>query len=160
MSVSVENRYFGVLGPFVVEVIASTNSDLSESVVIGAGQMVVQGNQVLTQTIPSIPPLSFGETSIYIGARVDATNLIMEFDETDNVLASPNTMRLRQGAADVSVGRVRSSVYQLQAGDSLDVFSRLQNSGSEAANNVEVRVMLSTNPVISRQDVTLETVHR
>lgn len=155
--VTVRNLHGNPIGPFDVEVVASQSQDLTNAITIGTATMNLAAFQLQTINVTTVPPASLGEGTVFLGLNVDSGGVINEVNENNNTIASATPIRLVQGLADVAVQRVRTSVAQIAAGGTLDVFTTVQNVGGEPANNVTVAVMLSSNPVISPQDVELAT---
>lgn len=157
VNVTVSNLHGNPIGPFLVEVVASQTQDLMNPTSMGTAQVSLPPFTTQTFVVDTTPPLSLGEGSFYLGLNVDSSGVIPEVNEANNSVASLDTMRLVRGLADLSVERVRTSVSQVTAGNTVEVYSRIRNIGGEPAMNAQIAVMLSTNPVISRQDVQLDT---
>lgn len=155
--VTVRNLHGMPIGPFTVEVVASQTTDLANAVVIGTAQMTLPAFGVETINVTTIPPQSLGEGSVYLGLRVDSTGVITEADETNNTAVSRTQIRLLTGSADLAVLRVRAASTTVNAGSTVDVTVTVQNVGGEPAPATDIAIMLSTNPVISAQDVLLGT---
>lgn len=155
--VTVQNLHGNPIGPFTVEVVASQSADLSNPISIGTAQMSLPAFTTETINVTTVPPQSLGVGNAYFGLNVDSTNAIAEVDETNNSIAAAGPIRLIQGAADLAVQRVRTSASMIASGDTIDVTTTVQNVGGEPAPATDVAIMLSTNPVISAQDVLLDT---
>ena len=105
--------------------------------------------------VDTTPPISLGVGSIYMRAVVDSNDDLAEAIETNNTVASAEPTRMLVGAPDISVERVVVVGDAFNSGDSADVVTVIRNVGGDPASNVPVRIALSANPVISRQDVEL-----
>ena len=154
--VTVASLHSNPIGPFRVSVEASTSEMFTDPVVIGTSEPVtIGGFQVATVNVISTPPQSFGRTTMYMRGIVDSANEVMETDENNNVVEGTMPIRLLDGAPDLAVQRVIPDGASVNAGDPLVVTTTIQNVGGEPANNANIRLVLSGNPVISRQDVQL-----
>lgn len=154
---TIQNLHGNPLGPFQIEIMAATDALMTNPISVGTQMVSLQPFQLNTVTVNSIFPNSLGESRVWLQVNVDATSVINEVNENNNSAVSATSSRLLLGAPDVSVQRVTTDVTTAAAGDDIVVYSRIKNVGGEVATNVGVAVMLSTNPVISRQDVQLST---
>lgn len=77
--------------------------------------------------------------------------MVAEVDETDNVVASQRRVRILEGKPDFVVVVVSLSSQQANAGDSLTVYAKIANRGSDPASAASA-ILLSSNPAISPQD--------
>jgi uncharacterized repeat protein (TIGR01451 family) len=154
--VSVENLHGTVLGPFTIEVRAGTGPDATGSVPIGALGVTLQAFQQQQIPIPCIFPQSLGETTVYVAVVADANGALVEVDEMNNRFVSPTPTRLLTGAADLIISSVQVDRTNVQAGETLTVYTTVTNIGGEPVSNAEVSVVLSSNPVISPQDLELD----
>lgn len=157
INVQVQNLHGASIGPFTVSVVIGTDSDLSNAVVVGSTQISLSPFQSQSLTVDATPPSNLGEGEFYFGLRVDSAGVIPEVNENNNERASPTPTRLILGRPDLAVERVRVNRTSLSAGDPITVYTRVRNVGGEPANNVRMAVMLSSNPVISPQDLELGT---
>ncbi|MEQ9502313.1 MAG: putative Ig domain-containing protein [Deltaproteobacteria bacterium] len=155
--VTVQSLHGNAIGPFTVEVVASQTPNLANPVSIGTATMDLGPFERETLNVTTVPPQSLGVGAVYLGLNVDSNDDITEVDETNNTIASLTPIRLIQGAADLAVQRVRTSQSMIASGDTIDVTTTVQNVGGEPAPATDVAIMLSTNPVISAQDVLLDT---
>ncbi len=154
--VTVCTPYTQPIGLFTVDVLASTTQNMMNPVLIGQGQTSLGANGQATFNVTTTIPTTFGENPIYMGMVADSGNVIAEIDETNNTAVAPAPTRLIVGLPDLAVQRVRISNRNIDAGDTFDVYTTVQNVGGEPAANADIGIMLSTNPVISRQDVLLD----
>lgn len=157
INVQVQNLHGASIGPFTVSVLIGTDSDLSNAVTAGSTEISLSPFQSQPLTVDATPPASLGEGEFYFGLRVDSAGVIPEVNENNNQRASATATRLILGRPDLSVERVRVNRSNLSAGDPVTVYTRVRNVGGEPANNVRMAVMLSSNPVISPQDLELGT---
>lgn len=155
--VQVQNLHGASIGPFTVSVVIGSDAQLSNPVTAGSLEISLSPFQAQTANVPVTPPASLGEGEFYYALVVDSAGVIPEVNELNNQRISETPTRLLQGRADLSVERVRVANTSLSAGDSTTVYTRIRNVGGEPANNVRVAVMLSSNPVISPQDLELGT---
>ena len=151
--VTFQSRHGNAMGPFTVAVVASTDPQLGNPQVIGTRSLSIQPFRRETVLVDIVPPSSLGERTVWLGLWVDSTNAIAEVDETNNLVAADTPTILLRGKPDLAVSHVRTDRRQVAAGDPITVFGRVRNAGGEPAHGAQVAVMLSTNPVISRQDV-------
>lgn len=154
---TIQNLHGAPLGPFEISVEAATDEMMTNPVTIGTRVVSLQPFQLSTYAVNSVFPNTLGQTRVFLRVNVDAQDAVMEVNENNNSQVSATATRLLQGAPDIAVERVDTDVTEAAAGGSLTVYSRLRNVGGEVANNVGVGIMLSTNPVISRQDVQLDS---
>ncbi|MCK6547496.1 putative Ig domain-containing protein [Myxococcota bacterium] len=155
VDVGISNLHGAVIGPFDVELRASTTADMANPVTIYSGQMTLPAFTTASVTLDAVAPTAFGEGAIYVGLYVDPLNGVVEANENNNSVISSTYTRLLEGKPDLEVQRVTTPVATATAGDTLPVSFRVKNIGGLPANNAEVAVMLSTNPVITPQDVEL-----
>ena len=154
---SVANLHGAAIGPFTVAVEAAATRSFESPVVIGTRIISLAAFQSQTFTMPVVFPTAMGEGLRFIRLLVDSANVIMEVNENNNIIAAEEPVRLLRGRADLAVQHVAVSARQIPAGGTLQVISRIRNVGGEPADDVEAAVMLSTNPVISAQDVELDS---
>lgn len=157
ITASVGNLHGNPIGPFQVAIQAADNEQMMNPVTIGTTMLTLSPFASQDVIVPSVFPASFGQTRVWLRVVVDSTNVIAEVNENNNTEDSATSTRLLQGAPDLSVERVALSSNEAQAGGTITVYSRIRNVGGEVATNAGLAVMLSTNPVISRQDVQLDT---
>ncbi len=155
--VGVMNLHGQVIGPFQVQVTASTDPLGSNAVVIGTSTITLNAFQNTTVNVTSVFPQSFGESVVYLGLIVDPLNGVPEVNESNNRANSTEGVRLLIGKPDLAITRVLTSVTSVTAGDTVPLTLRVTNVGGEPAQNVNIAVMLTTNPVVSPQDAELTT---
>ncbi len=144
------------IGPFNVRVEASTSATFASPVTVGeSGPTTVQGLTVSSLNIPIRLPASLGTTDIYLRATVDADGAVAEANEDNNVVAGPGPVRLLPGGPDVAIEFVSPSRATVEAGQGLSVQARVTNFSETPTGDFTVRIALSSNAVISRQDVDL-----
>ncbi len=143
------------IGPFTVSVIASTTRDLAGAITIGSQSLSLTPFGASSLQIPVVYPASLGEGLAYTGLVVDSGSSIMEVDEQNNRATAPSPTRLVRGEADLAISEVTLDASAVASGASLTVFARIRNAGGEPVTRAPVAVMMSTNPVISAQDVEL-----
>ncbi|MCA9548718.1 MAG: putative Ig domain-containing protein [Myxococcales bacterium] len=154
---TVQNLHGNPLGPFTVQIRAADNEFMNNSVAIGSTTVSLAPFQSQTIIVPSVFPASFGQTRVWLQEVVDATNAVAEVNENNNTRNSDTSTRLLQGAPDLAVEHVSVDRRNAQAGGQITIYSRIRNVGGETANNAAIGIMMSTNPVISRQDIQLAT---
>ncbi|MEO1338626.1 MAG: CARDB domain-containing protein, partial [Myxococcota bacterium] len=154
--VHVINLHRNPLGPFAVSLEAALTADFADPRPFGTASGVrVMGFQRERVDVPVVPPPSFGTNPIFVRATVDSTNVVAEVAEANNVVEATAPTQLLPGAADLAVEEIIPRTTFLAAGEMLTVDTRVRNIGSETADDVSVRIVLSGNAVISRQDVRL-----
>lgn len=157
--VIVQNLHGNPVGPFDVEVVVSPTSDLANAVGIGSASVTLPAFTTQTVDVLTVPPTGLGTNPVYVGLIVDANGAIAEAEEANNTAVSTDRMRLLMGLPDLAVDRVRSTPSRIDAGDTIDVVAIVKNVGSDPVPSTEVAIILSTNVVISRQDVKLGSVN-
>ncbi len=155
INVSVSNLHGTSIGPFTLAVQAGTGASLQNPVTLGALDITLGAFQQQTVAIPAVFPQSLGETTVYLRAVADVANTVAEVDENDNTVVSGSPTRLLRGRADLRVQSVRTNLRAVSANGTLTVYSTVENIGGEPALDVPVAVILSSNPVISPQDLEL-----
>ncbi len=154
---TIQNLHGNPLGPFQIEIEAAADEMMTNPISVGTRTVSLQPFQLSTFAVTSIFPNALGESRVWLRVNVDSMSVINEVNENNNSEVSATATRLLLGAPDVAVERVTTNVATAAAGGDVIVYSRIKNVGGEVANNVDIAVMLSTNPVISRQDVQLAT---
>ena len=157
IQVIIANLHGAAIGPFTVAVEAASTRAFEGPVVIGTRVISLAPFQTQSLPITSAFPHALGEGLAYIRVIADSTNVVMEVNENNNIATAELPVRLLRGRPDVAVQHVAVSARQVPAGGTIDVVSRVRNVGGEPAPDVEMAVVLSTNPVISAQDATLDT---
>lgn len=155
--VTVQNLHSNPLGPFQVEVWASQSPDGTNQVPMGTAMMFLGGFEAQTISVDAIPPVALGEGTVYVGLTVDSTGVITEVDEMNNVAVSTEQIRMLTGLADLTFSSVTTPATMVTAGDSFDVDITIENVGGMTATDIPISVYLSTNSVISPQDLELDT---
>jgi MYXO-CTERM domain-containing protein len=155
--VTLMNLHGEVIGPFGVAVTASTDPSGSNAVTVGTSSITLNAFQSATVNVPSVFPASFGESVVYVSLVVDPSNGVPEVNESNNRVSNPTGVRLLQGKPDLAITRVLTSVTNVTAGETVPLTVRVTNVGGEPAANVNVAVMLTTNPVVSPQDAEMST---
>ena len=156
ITVTVGNLHGAAIGPFTVAVEAARTRSFENAVTIGARVISMAPFQTQSFDVTSAFPHALGEGQAFIRLLVDSTNAVVEVNEQNNIIAAEDPVRLIRGRPDLAVQHVAVSARQVAAGGTLQVVSRIRNIGGEPADDVDVAVMLSTNPVISPQDVELD----
>jgi MYXO-CTERM domain-containing protein len=155
IAATVQNLHGAPLGPFAVEIRAADNEFMNNAVAIGSTTLSLAPFQTQTVSVPSVFPTALGETRVWLQMVVDSTSQVAEVNENNNSRNSATSTRLLRGAPDLSVERVSVDRRNAQAGGQIVVYSRIRNVGGEVATNASIGIMMSTNPVISRQDILL-----
>ncbi len=156
INVAVQNLHGTPLGPFTLQVQAGMGPTVQNPITIGTLDVTLGAFQQQLIPVPAVFPQSLGETSVYLRFTADSGNAVTEVDETNNTVVSTTPTRLLRGRADLAVQSVRTDVRAVSANGALTIYSTVRNIGGEPANNVAVAAILSSNPVISPQDLELE----
>lgn len=156
IEVLVQNLHGTPLGPFTIEVRAGTGPTVMNPVSIGTLDVTLNAFSSMPLTIPAIFPQSLGEALVYLEVIADANGALNEVEENNNRAVSVTPTRLLTGAADLAVLSVTTNTTEIAGDGMVTVYSTVRNVGGMPANNVDVAVMLSSNPVVSPQDLELD----
>lgn len=156
IEVLVQNLHGTPLGPFTIELMAGTGPTLMNPVSVGSLDVTLNAFSSSPLMIPATFPQSLGEGQVYLEVVADSNNALNEVDETNNSAISLTPTRLLTGAADLAVLSVSTNTTEVAGDGMLTVYSTVRNVGGMPANGVDVAVMLSSNPVISPQDLELD----
>ena len=155
--VTLSSYHDNQIGPFDIAIEISETSDFASPTVVGTlSDVTLSEFERTTVSVDAIVPTQFGARSVFVRALIDADNVIAEATKANNVVATNGVVRLLDGGPDVAVESVDVQGQAFNSGDAVVITTRLRNVGGEAANNVPVRLALSGNSVISRQDVELD----
>lgn len=156
VTVSLGNLNGSALGPFTVDLVASTDEAGTNPTVVGSLDLSLAPYSTQEVDLTMNGPVSLGESSYYLTLVVDVTNTVAEVDESNNTAVSTNRVRFLPSLPDISIDRVVASQTTVSAGDPVDVELTITNAGSQPIAGGEVAVMLSSNIAISPQDVELD----
>lgn len=150
------NLHGAAIGPFVFAIEVSRTRDLANATRIYTSSPVTfPPFQTLSTIVQATPPQTLTEGEYYVGLVVDAAGAVTEVSEDNNRVVSVSRVRLLEGKPDLAAQRVTLNRSMATGGDSVSVYSTIQNVGSETVNATPVGIVLSTNPAISPQDVEL-----
>ncbi len=151
VSAVIANAHSRTLGPFAYQIFANrTRSMTGATLLYTSGGVTFPAFNQNTVVAPVVPQgLMQGE--YYLLLSVDSGGAVAEVDETDNVVASQGRVRILEGKPDFVVESVSLSSQQANAGDSLTVYAKIANRGSDPASAASA-ILLSSNPAISPQD--------
>lgn len=152
---TVESQHHRDLGPFAVEVWASHTPNLTNPVRVGRTQVSLHAFEARALQIPATIPSEIGPGPVWLELVVDAQAAIVEPDEQNNRVTSASPTRVLTPGPDLAVGRVSTSRDRVRPGDTLEITARVENLGSANVTAAPVAVQLSTNPVITPQDLEL-----
>ena len=156
IAVTLRNLHANPLGPFDILVEGSLSADFTSPVALGTTAGVTASPfATATVVVPSESPTGVGPAPLYVRATLDAAAAINEVDEANNTVSAPSTAQVLAATPDLAVEAIGVVSPTVDAGASVDVDTTIRNIGTAAANNVTVRIVLSSNPVISPQDPTL-----
>jgi hypothetical protein len=153
------NLNVNTLGPFevVVEVSESSTFDPAAGPItrVGSNTYTLPPYQTRTLSVRPIAPVELGERRHYHRICLDARDVVGEVNETNNCVISEDPTRFLPSRPDVTVDRVGPAVRRAEPEAVVPVALTMSNVGSELAEDVEVAIMLSSNPAISPQDAEL-----
>lgn len=151
VSAVIANAHSRTLGPFAYQIYANrTRSMTGATLLYTSGGVTFPAFNQNTVVAPVVPQgLVQGE--YYLLLSVDSGGAVAEVDETDNMVASQGRVRILEGKPDFVVESVSLSTQRANAGDSLTIYAKIANRGSDPASAASA-ILLSSNPAISPQD--------
>ncbi len=150
------NLHATPVGPFTFAVVMSRFEDLSNAITIhNSSALTFPAFQTLSTTIEAAVPAGLSEGEYYVGLIVDDGGTVNEVAEDNNRIPSEQRVRILTGKPDLAVTEVLVTERSAAAGARLDVYSTVRNVGATAVSNAAVGLMLSANPAITAQDVSL-----
>ncbi|MGI5861315.1 MAG: putative Ig domain-containing protein [Myxococcales bacterium] len=110
-------------------------------------------------TVPATRPNGspFRDGTYYIGVILDPSNRVGESNETNNLNRAENEIFIRQPAMDVTPVRVEAPAAAA-AGERMPIFHVIRNIGNRGSDTVgpaKYRFVLSSNDIISVEDIPL-----
>lgn len=155
--VNLSNNNGATLGPVTYAIDASRTANMANPVRLFTSSGLTfppytEQTLMATFTVPSTLPI--GE--YYLRVSVDAGATLTEVDESNNTAVSTTRVRFAEGKADLVAEYVTVNSESASAGEPLTVYARIANRGSLPASAASA-VMLSSNPTVSRQDLSLSS---
>ena len=158
--VRVFNSHGNPLGPFSITIEGSLSPTFTTAVPIGTTPgLVAPALQTVAYDVQATLPTGFAPNRVYLRAIVDSTDSLAETVESNNVIEGSISVRAIDGAPDLAIRRVTPKADTVNAASNLEVVIEIENAGSEDASDVPVRVVLSENQVISRQDLAIGQIN-
>jgi subtilase family serine protease len=142
-------------GPFAVNAVLGTSPALDDPIMVATATITLQPFETRAIDASFTIPATIATGAHWLGLIVDPKNRIQEVDEQNNRVASIVPLDVIAAKPDLAIISVVTRSSSVTAGRTVSVTSSIANIGGASVSGAIVSIMLSTNPVITVQDLEL-----